>query len=293
MFGIVRKDGNNNKYIHPLTSDVGAGAPVGTIIAQYKKANPEGYLYLDGSTFDADQYPALYMYLGTNVLPDYREFALVGAEQNSTETIAAHDVYTEGEAKDDQLQTHQHTVSVPNVGTQSSVVVAGGSGYFIGTITATSNNNSGRTGTVTRGKRKAVFFYIKATSGLAENQQENVLNTVKDYYTPEVIWENSNPTSGFAAQTLTAQDLGVDLSQYTAIDVIIKNYKSGANYTMGRVYKDTTIQILAAASQISYRKVSFTNSGIEFFAASLVQTYGGSGSTDNDMSVPIKIYGIR
>lgn len=180
MFGIVRKDGNNNKYIHPLTSDVGAGAPVGTIIAQYKKANPEGYLYLDGSTFDADQYPALYMYLGTNVLPDYREFALVGAEQNNTETIAAHDVYTEGEAKDDQLQDHTHKVLYygNSKGSATGSVLTPNT---TGSDTSVLGINTGRSGTVTRGKRKAVFFYIKATSGLAENQQENVLNTAKDY----------------------------------------------------------------------------------------------------------------
>ena len=36
-------------------------------------------------------------------------------------------------------------------------------------------------GTTTHGKQKAVYVYIKATSGLAENQQENVLNDVKEY----------------------------------------------------------------------------------------------------------------
>ena len=78
-------------------------APVGSLLQQYKKKPMSGYLYCDGSTFDENAYPALYMYLGTNVLPDY------------------------------------------------------------------SNN-------VENG-----YVYIKATSGLAENQQENVLNDVKGY----------------------------------------------------------------------------------------------------------------
>lgn len=217
MFGIVRKDGNNNKYIHPLTSDVGAGAPVGTIIAQYKKANPEGYLYLDGSTFDADQYPALYMYLGTNVLPDYREFALVGAEQNSTETIAAHDVYTEGQAKDDQVQSHKHDLSFNDSIALNYINTTAQQGSEKGGLmarqSATRNVGSttiydGRTGTVTRGKRKAVFFYIKATSGLAENQQENVLNTAKNYSVPRLqgtigVTQITLPSSG---QTVTLEE---------------------------------------------------------------------------------------
>lgn len=199
MLGIVKEDSNNNKYIQPLTSDVGAGAPVGTIIAQYKKADPDGYLYLDGSTFDSAQYPALYMYLGTNVLPDYREFALVGAEQNSTDvydastnpdgTIHSHDVYTEGEAKDDQLQTHTHKAGMNWSGTGNVRSVKDTStsinapSYAIPT-----GEDDARHGTVTRGKRKAVFFYIKATSGVAENQQDAILNTIntnRSYSTAE------------------------------------------------------------------------------------------------------------
>ena len=102
MLGIV-KEIDGQKKIVPLTTDTGTGAPVGTLISQYKKVPMSGYLYCDGSTFDENAYPALYMYLGTNVLPDY------------------------------------------------------------------SNN-------VENG-----YVYIKATSGLAENQQDNVLNNVKDY----------------------------------------------------------------------------------------------------------------
>ena len=105
MLGIVK----DNKII-PLTTDTGTGAPVGTLIQQYKKKPMSGYLYCDGSTFDQNAYPALYMYLGTNVLPDY-----------------------------------------------------------------TGNVNE--------------YTYIKATSGLMENQQENVLNDVKDYV------DNSNSYS--------------------------------------------------------------------------------------------------
>lgn len=182
MVGIV-KEINGEKTIIPLTTDTGTGAPVGTLIQQYKKMPMSGYLYCDGSTFDQNAYPALYMYLGTNVLPDYRECVMVGAEQNTTDTIATHDVYTEGEFKDDQLQ---------NIGVDTSdYKVDSGAGHDIGMATggnaSTSlssfleNSKSGRLGTTTHGKQKAVYVYIKATSGLAENQQENVLNDVKGY----------------------------------------------------------------------------------------------------------------
>ena len=182
MLGRVILD-NGVKKIQALTANIGVGAPVGTIIAQYKKSNPSGYLYLDGSTFNATVYPALYAYLGSNVLPDYREFALVGAEQNTTDTIAAHDVYTQGQAKDDQLQDHIHNGRIYNAdgsGSEYSLSMAKDK-YMLQSTPFNQGVTSGyRVGSVTRGKRKAVYFYIKATSGLAENQQENVLATINE-----------------------------------------------------------------------------------------------------------------
>ena len=181
MLGRVILD-NGVKKIQALTANIGVGAPVGTIIAQYKKSNPSGYLYLDGSTFNATVYPALYAYLGSNVLPDYREFALVGAEQNTTDTIAAHDVYAQGEGKDDQLQEHTHNLvgAVYNDTQPNEIAVGTGVSRIAYDTYKTTTLDNARHGTVTRGKRKAVYFYIKATSGLAENQQENVLATINE-----------------------------------------------------------------------------------------------------------------
>lgn len=189
MLGIV-KEINGQKKIIPLTTDTGTGAAVGTLISQYKKVPMSGYLYCDGSTFDQNAYPALYMYLGTNVLPDYRECVMVGAEQNTTDTIATHDVYTQGEFKDDQIQEHEHNIYIGN---ETKLPQIPNSTAGIGNILRALNNTgsgddvhikdivNARGGTTTHGKQKAVYVYIKATSGLAENQQENVLNDVKGY----------------------------------------------------------------------------------------------------------------
>lgn len=198
MLGIV-KEIDGQKKIVPLTSDTGTGAPVGTLISQYKKKPISGYLYCDGSTFDENAYPALYMYLGSNVLPDYRECVMVGAEQNTTDIIATHDVYGEGEFKDDRLQDHMHFESA-NAGGPDQVWgnVASGSGQNSGWYTGTVRTGYGyRFGTTTHGKQKAVYVYIKATSGLAENQQDNVLNEVKDYI------RRSNELSPIETITLT------------------------------------------------------------------------------------------
>ena len=181
---------NGVKKIVKVTADAGAGNPVGSLLHTYKKSNPSGYLYCDGSTFDQTKYPLLYAYLGSNVLPDYRECVEVGAEQNTTDTIADHDIYTEGQFKDDQLQEHKHNIPdairfASNATSGSTLGVLAQSG---GSNIETSNN-TGRTGTTTHGKQKAVFVYIKATSGLSENAQDNVINTLNEqrsYSTEEV-----------------------------------------------------------------------------------------------------------
>ena len=188
---------NGVKKVIPLTADAGAGLPVGFIAPAYKKGNYSGWLYLDGrdTTGTSEElsthYPLLYALLGSNILPDYREFALVGAEQNTTDTIANHDVYTQGQAKDDQLQEHTHNILNPMINaTQPTPITIGAGSQTIAYATslATTSDNA-RHGTVTRGKRKAVYFYIKATSGLSENAQDNVvaqLNEERSYSTSEV-----------------------------------------------------------------------------------------------------------
>ena len=112
---------------------------------------------------------------------------------NPAFTVATHDVYGEGEFKDDQMQTHGHgNVKVDGIASfgvvsgdiswsESTLYSANISGASNKTISLRAGNNTGRSGETTHGKQKAVYVYIKATSGLTENQQENVLNDVKNY----------------------------------------------------------------------------------------------------------------
>jgi hypothetical protein len=168
-----------------------ANIPVGFIMAQYKKVSRAGWLYLDGrdTTGTADElqtvYPDLYEYLGnSNVLPDYRECAIVGAEQNTSDTIETHDVYTEGQFKDDALQKITGRVQFRNLTNNSKITSGTQSGAFAESQGSTEASGlsygaspGGRTeisfvssrvtrndanADVTRGKRKAAYFYIKA-----------------------------------------------------------------------------------------------------------------------------------
>lgn len=192
---LQKKTINNVPTLVPLTADAGSGVPVGTIIGQYKKVTIPGYLYLDGSTFDETQYPALYAYLGTNVLPDYREFVLVGAEQNTNSTtIADHDVFTQGEEKDDQIQRHTHQAYNTNTTTGSETPPSpisytldiGNRGFDNSLI---GYPKGARSGDVTRTKEKAVFWYIKATTGIIESEATEMLNLYNEqnsYSTSEI-----------------------------------------------------------------------------------------------------------
>lgn len=162
-------------YAWVMPSNIGLGVPLGAVQAFYGVCNSTGWLFCDGrdTTGTSEElqtyYPALYAYLGnTNVLPDYRECALVGAGENTTDTIAAHDVYAVGEFKDDQLQSHQHKLG-NNGMTQGLLNVAVGAGTVTcqlgGSITkyTTGLSTDTRSGTTSRGKRKGVNYYIKAT----------------------------------------------------------------------------------------------------------------------------------
>lgn len=214
------KTENGQKKVIPLTADAGAGLPVGFIGHAFKKGNYSGWLYCDGSTFDETKYPLLYAYLGTNVLPDLREVGLKGAEKNttyifdSTETdprtgqagTQNHDVFAQGEFKDDQVQSHSHNVTAVN-NSQNKVRTLGSGDAGFGCSSAGSNpfvyeqGQDGRKGTVTRGKSFGVYFYIKATSGLSENAQDNVvaqINEQRSYSTEEHLtgkkWIDGKPT---------------------------------------------------------------------------------------------------
>jgi len=204
----IKTIGGTKKKV-PLAGSTPAGLPVGSILSTYKKIQPYNYLYCDGSTFDETQYPELYLYLGTNVLPDYRECVQVGAEKNTTDIFdstetdpstglpgtQSHDVFAQGEFKDDQIQGHFHfpvglkgnvyggmvPVSVATTGTVGVQMTSDGgstSSIYAKNVVSDDMNGTPRTGTTTRTKEKAVYYYIKAVDGVDIADEDTFLNTV-------------------------------------------------------------------------------------------------------------------
>ena len=86
----------------------------GAVRSTYADTAPDGWFMCDGrdTTGTADEletcYPYLYDIVGGNILPDLRECALVGAGQNTRDSMAAHDVFTVGQYKDSMISNHTH-----------------------------------------------------------------------------------------------------------------------------------------------------------------------------------------
>lgn len=146
-------------------------APTGAIMAFAGATAPTGWRLCNGTAISRTTYSDLFAVIGTTYgagdgsttfnVPDYRELALVGVGENTTQTgIENHDVFSLGEFKDDQMQTHTHTTTA---GQQTRIHWTGSPDTNLptyGTNNRTGNNN-GRTGDVTRGKRMGVNFIIK------------------------------------------------------------------------------------------------------------------------------------
>ena len=148
-----------NTY-YMVTDDLGKdysmlGAVQGFLITPVDKH----WLLADGSTVDAALHPRLAAVMPT--LPDLRECVLVGAGQNTHNTIATHDVYSVGQFKDDQFQDHGHTlVTRAGYGVGGPGFAVSNSGSEWGRYN--SNEASGRAKSTTHGKQTGVLYYVWA-----------------------------------------------------------------------------------------------------------------------------------
>ena len=165
-------------------------APIGSVFAYYGSSSPDGYLICDGSTFDTSLYPDLYLFLGSDTLPDLRECTLVGVGQNTTHTIKDHDEYTLGQFKDDQLQDHSHTFkqehnNPPSGVPSNSVSIFGGNSISATNDKAIQGVYNARSGTTTHGKQVGVNYIIKATSNMSKSDASALLAQVIQHMTPD------------------------------------------------------------------------------------------------------------
>lgn len=177
--------------------------PIGSIFAFSSERIPLGFCICDGTSYKVAEYPDLYAVIGNTYggdsenfnVPDFRETVLVGVGENTNDTITHHDIYELGEFKDDQIRSHTHDVTIPNMFNGSwNVSSSGSAGYSSGTKTQTSTVAG--IGAVTHGKQKGVIYIIKAfhtNEGLDSNE---VTDQIIEYVEGEIAEVESkiNPT---------------------------------------------------------------------------------------------------
>lgn len=97
-----------------------ADAPVGAIMPYGGTTAPDGFLLCQGQAVSRTTYAELFKVIGTAFgagdgsitfnVPDLRETVPVGSGTRGN-GVTDHDTYTVGQFKDDQKQTHTHTIS--------------------------------------------------------------------------------------------------------------------------------------------------------------------------------------
>lgn len=151
----------------------------GTIIAFGGSTAPDGFLSCDGSAVSRTTYADLFTAISTTWgvgdgsttfnLPDLRETALIGIGTRGS-GVTAHDTYTLGQFKDDQMQGHKHgnpmsAYSTAGGSDATKYAVAGGSAVvgtpLIDVPITDGTNGTPRTGTTTHGKQAGVLYCIK------------------------------------------------------------------------------------------------------------------------------------
>ena len=244
---------NGQKKLIPLTSDVGSGVPLGTLVAFSDDTPKDGYVQM-GTTFDETKYPMLYAMTGSNVLPAMFDHNRPSALQRATDLDIPNSAYNvnwtatvDGIAYIDLL----NPTGSGGTGLIRVWDITDGNNVLIANWYYTSNTSdtqfsfefiNGHTYNIVRtggglnlaGTAYAIYYthplFIKATSGLSENQQENVLNTLNNnlsYSTEEhatgrkwldgkMIYEKS-----FYAKNITATTT-VSLGNIANLDTPIK-----------------------------------------------------------------------
>ena len=171
------KDGNGNSItstyatkeeLANTNNELKSVVPVGIILPYGGINAPDGYLLCDGREVSRIEYSALFKVIGTSFgngngtdtfnVPDMRESVPVGIDASGRADNGDHDIYTLGQFKKDQMQSHTHIVK-QSVGFQVS-----GVGYAVSSLgnnEVTTTGASGRTGTTTHGKQVGVNYIIK------------------------------------------------------------------------------------------------------------------------------------
>lgn len=231
MVGLVVEE-NGVQSIKTLAGGMSDGLPLGTIVAFHRNVVPSGFLPCDGSEFSITDYPSLYTLLGNNHTPDLREASLVGVGLSDRAVISAHDVYTLGQFKDDQVQTIGATIDTSGI-----EITVTDPGHTHG-IPATGSTGSIATGTDYASGGTAVY------TGASDQASLSVASSI-----PSGTTESS--TTGITAEITDG-----------SVTATFENYRNGATthgkqYGVQYIIKATTGTIDCNDAEIYAQVVAF------------------------------------
>ena len=109
-----------------------------------------------------------------------------------------------------------------------------------------------------------------------------------------LLWENTDTTSSYSAQTVA-----IDLTGYDAVFVIFcSSTTSDAIVAQGFAFMDRSTIIRypsysGSTMRFYGRTVTVSNSGISISAGSYRQQGSSSETTANDRIIPVRIYGVK
>lgn len=107
---------------------------------------------------------------------------------------------------------------------------------------------------------------------------------------PTVLWSNPSPAAAFPAQSVTLSD---SLANYDFVEVVyITSSGSGFELSTGLLRANASNTVLSAILATNYYRF-FNIANASFLDATVVTTYGGNGTVNNNYIVPIQIIGFK
>lgn len=123
-------------------------------------------------------------------------------------------------------------------------------------------------------------------------------NNVYEEFIPEgeiVLWENPNPTSSFANQTITLNDI----SNYKYLEIYWKNRKDVSEWTYTKIQIGTAsygfcISPAGTSFRVFSRQINNENTNNLIFGnCNFAESLSSSITTNNDYMIPVKVIGYK
>ena len=178
-------DIDGNKVAVPISGSIPTGLPVGTWISFEKDQAPDNKWIKAGETFDENLYPALYLFLGTNKVPERFDHSRLGDIETITLSTTNTEMQYDGELMVSFLKSANLQGYYILVNDVSFILVDSGNAQVGTTITIPFKKGDKIRLNVSYSPNTSVVRYykhpmfIKATSAIEITDQSTFLNTVQ------------------------------------------------------------------------------------------------------------------